>query len=74
MLCCDAASPGAAFDLPTGLSQPYVGKPVMMLAPAVAPKQDIKLSDPAVSEGRIVAGAPTGELIAADYHAGIGFV
>lgn len=66
MLCCDAASPGAAFQLPTGLRQPTIGTQVMMLAHAVAPKQDIT-----VSEGSIVAAAPTGELVAADYHAGI---
>ena len=46
----------------------------MMLAHAVAPKEDIRgLPEPTVSEGRIIAAAPTGELLAADYHAGIGF-
>jgi hypothetical protein len=74
VLCCDAASPGAAFQLPTGLRQPNVGTQVMMVAHAVASKQDIKLSEPTVSEGRIVAAAPTGWLVAADYHAGMGFV
>ena len=45
-----------------------------MLAHAVAPNEDIKgLSEPTVSQGRIVAAALSMELVAADFHAGMGF-